>query len=48
LTSIAPDLQIEEITVPAAAWPMLSRTVHVDAFVGEPWGEVAVGKMWLS
>jgi ABC-type nitrate/sulfonate/bicarbonate transport system substrate-binding protein len=44
-TSIAPDLQIEEITVPPPRMADAVADGFVDAFwVGEPWGSVAVGK----
>ncbi|AEI95890.1 CmpA/NrtA family ABC transporter substrate-binding protein [Roseobacter litoralis] len=44
-TSNAPDLQIEEITVPPPRMADAVADGFVDAFwVGEPWGSVAVGQ----
>jgi ABC-type nitrate/sulfonate/bicarbonate transport system substrate-binding protein len=44
-TSTAPDLQIEEITVPPPRMADAVADGFVDAFwVGEPWGSVAVGQ----
>jgi ABC-type nitrate/sulfonate/bicarbonate transport system substrate-binding protein len=44
-TSTAPDLQIEEITVPPPRMADAVANGFVDAFwVGEPWGSVAVGQ----
>ncbi|ABG33611.1 nitrate transporter [Roseobacter denitrificans] len=44
-TSSAPDLQIEEITVPPPRMADAVADGFVDAFwVGEPWGSVAVGQ----
>ncbi|MDX8348222.1 CmpA/NrtA family ABC transporter substrate-binding protein [Cognatiyoonia sp. IB215446] len=44
-TSAAPDLQIEEVTVPPPRMADAVADGHVDAFwVGEPWGSVAVGR----
>jgi ABC-type nitrate/sulfonate/bicarbonate transport system substrate-binding protein len=44
-TSIAPDLQIEKITVPPPRMADAVADGFVDAFwVGEPWGSVAVGQ----